>query len=192
MLTHLFNRMQNKNSKNWNSRTQWNRKNVHWGGEWFRFFSYCWRGYSNKATKGERVGSLSQFKGMVNNDGEVKATGGHFTSLLRRQQWCLPLMLCLFSPLTQFRILCRKWHHPQWADLSPICWCNWDNSHRHSQSPISQVTLDSVKLTVNTCHHRKISKKLLWCDLVHKYEQNFLHTLKHCKDDTLNFSLFYL
>lgn len=102
------------------------------------------------------------------------------------------LCCSLYFLHTQSRIWGREWRHPQRADLSHICECHWDDPQRHFQSPVSQVTLESVKLTVNPNHHRQISKKQLWYDPFYKYvhkifKKNFFHTLKCCKDDSLIF-----
>lgn len=71
---------------------------------------------------------------------------GRVSSTVRKHAW----LLSSLPPCVSYRFLARKQHlQPQWAGLLTS-----DNTkirpHRHTQGPISEVILDSVKLTVLT------------------------------------------
>lgn len=199
MLAHLFNKMWNRNFKKWNSRRiQRNRKKMY-PGEGSVLGSFLLRNRLLQQTQ-PREKELVLACGLRAWEFLWGSGGSRRLQQLvtSRPQWghSSGSGLCC-SLYIQSRIRGREWRHPQRADLSHICESHWDNPQRHFQSPISQVTLESVKLTVSPNHHRQISKKQLWYDPVYKYvhkifKKNFFHTLKCCKDDSLIFSLFYL
>lgn len=71
------------------------------------------------------------------------------------EPWMLASAELSFSILLQ-KHLCREWSHPQlrWVFLNQLT--NQDNPCSQAQRPVSQVTVDSIKLTINTIQHFSI------------------------------------
>lgn len=72
---------------------------------------------------------------------------GRVSSTVRECGW----LLSSLPPCVSYRVLARKQHpQPQWAGLLTSDNTKKIRPHRHCQGPISEVILDSVKLTTLT------------------------------------------
>lgn len=69
---------------------------------------------------------------------------GHMTSIVKQQKRIMTHAAAW--PSIQSRVLGREWHHPLWTGL----WTSISRIRIIPQRPISQVSLDSVKLSTLT------------------------------------------
>lgn len=89
--------------------------------------------------------------------GEVKATGTCSTRPhpIHKQEIGMNAVCCSLHPVhfAQFRIAAQGRDPPTVGESSHLSWLHQDNGPMHAQRPIFEVSIDFVKLTVNTnCH----------------------------------------